>query len=779
MLYFVSNCLFQLQKQAMPLFINPFIEQIMERISLSVGLLAFGVCCANLAYAQVIIEPPVEIAPPNDPYYPLQWSHNNTGTVPTFSGTGVCGLPGFDMNIPEAWEFLSNRKIHQVRVGILDSGLNPVHPDLNSARILPGKNFSVFPYNFNTADTYGHGTHVLGAIAATVNNGIGIAGIDKNCLVMPIKIDPSVPGSQRVYIADAIRHAVNNNVKVINMSFGWNERTISNDIREAISYGISNGCIFVGAAGNFNTNEVHFPAKVGVSVGAANPCGAIKNPVTSLTCEHDTRTIMDASGNYVVWGSNYGAGLDVMGPGTMLPAIDIPGALGLSSYTNCGLGTCYNPGTNGDYVTDAFGTSIAAPYVTGIVSQVLSVNNQLKMHEVEHLLLKASTTIMAGGYHLLDAYEAVVIASDYTPGSHPLADLAVDHVVYERINATTVRGTITVSNKSTTVTSDPTQLQAYLSVTREYNGYFNDDAFSPVQINIPAIAPGATNTYTILLPYVNYDPANFYRLWLNAIVDPDMIQYELDDANNGRATAVDPNGNLQIAETNSSEDAQNPLALINKPDLIPAQVIYSVNVTSLGKAVNMKYKVKNIGTANGVLYLYRDAVRYWDSYDATLSSDDLSLGAENMSGVVTLTPGQEMIFPNKNKLASRSYLLIQVDAEYLNDESNESNNVYAIPLVQTSAISGRSEDQTGSLAALDMELFPNPAKEQVTVTIEMEGVGQITLTDLLGHTLQVQELTESGKQKRVLDTSHLSSGTYLVELKEASGKSILKKLVIQ
>lgn len=745
----------------------------MKRTFLSVGLLAFGVCCTNFVYTQVI-------TPPNDPYYPLQWSHNNTGTVPTFPGTGICGLPGFDMNIPESWEYLSNRKIvYQIRVGVLDSGLDPGYPDLNSARLLPGKNFSVTPYNFNTADTYGHGTHVLGAIAATVNNGIGIAGVDKKCLVMPLKVDPSVTISQRVHIADAIRHAVNNNIKVINMSFGWNERTINNDIREAISYGIANGCTFVGAAGNFNTNEVHFPAKVGIAVGAANPCGAIKNPATSLTCEQDSRTIMDEMGNYIVWGSNYGAGLDVMGPGTMLPAIDIPGASGLSSYTNCGAGTCYNPGINGDYVTNAFGTSIATPYVTGIVSQMLSVKNQLKMHEVEDLLLKASITPMVGGYHLPDAYEAIILAANYTPGSHQLADLAVDQVVYERISTSTVRATITVSNKSITVTSAPTQLQAYLSFIREYNGYFSDDAFPPTQISIPAIAPGATNTYIILLPYIDYNPVD-YKMWLNAIVDPDMIQYEMDDSNNGRSIFVSPNNSmLQTDETNSLEDMKKPLLLINMPDLIPAQVGYSVNVTWLGKAVNMTYRVKNAGTANGTLYLFRDAVRYWDSYDATLSSDDQLLGAENMNGVVTLTPGQEMTFPNKNKLASRSYLLIQVDAEYLNDESDETNNVYAIPLVQTSGISVREEKQVGSLAQLNMELFPNPAKEQVVLTIETNGASKIVLTDLLGHTLQEQELTESGRQKRILDTSQLSSGTYIVELRQESGTSILKKLVIE
>ncbi|WP_343603964.1 S8 family serine peptidase [Fluviicola sp.] len=752
----------------------------MKKTCLSIGLLAFAVCCTQLAYTQVVIVPTDEITPPNDPYYPLQWSHNNTGTVPTFPGTGVCGLPGFDMNIPEAWAYLNNRKvIYPVRVGILDSGLDPVHPDLNTARLLPGKNFSVTPYNFNTMDTYGHGTHVLGAIAATVNNGIGIAGVDRNCLVMPLKIDPSVTISQRVHIADAIRYAVNNNIKVINMSFGWNERTINNDIREAISYGIANGCTFVGAAGNFNTNEVHFPAKVGIAVGAANPCGAIKSPATSLTCEQDFRTIMDETGTYITWGSNYGPGLDVMGPGTMLPAIDIPGSQGLSGYTDCNAGTCYHPGINGDYVTDAFGTSIAAPYVTGIVSQMLSVKTQLKMHEVENLLLQASITPMVGGYHFPDAYEAIILASNYTPGSYQLADLAVDQVVYERINPTTVQATITVSNKSTTVPSDPTQLQAYLSFTREYNGYFSDNAFSPAQISIPAIAPGVTNTYVIQLPYIDYNPVD-YKMWLNALVDPGMVQYETDDANNGRSIFVSPNNSiLPIDQTTGLEEIKNPQTLINKPDLIPAQVAYSVNVSWLGKAVNMTYSVKNAGTANGTLYLFRDAVRYWDSYDATLSSDDLLLGAENMNGVITLTPGQEMIFPNKSKLASRSYLLIQVDAEYLNDESDETNNVYAIPLIHTSGMSEREENPVDSLVELNMELFPNPAKEQVVLTIETNGAGKIILTDLLGHTLQEQQLTEGGKQKRVLDTRQLSPGTYFVEWRPGSGRSVLKKLVIQ
>ena len=915
----------------------------MKRTLLLIGFLTIcSICFIPIGYSQTeisfpseestVINPPVEIAIPDDTYFYLQWSHMNTGNVPVFQGlnTGAyCGLSGFDMNIPEAWEYMNNQTLSQVKVGILDSGLDPnIDPatsDLDTDRLLDGMNFSDSSPDFNTTDILGHGTHVLGAIAATVNNGRGIAGVDRNCLVMPIKIDPTGTREQRANIAAAIYHGIQNDIKVFNMSWGWNEITIDNDIREAISYGIANGCTFVGAAGNDNNDTIDFPAKVAIAVGAANPCGSIKSPATSPGCEQDSRS---ETLNGPEWGSNYGAGLDLMGPGTMLPAVDIIGPSGLSAYTNCNEGTCYLPAENGNYVRDAFGTSIAAPYVTGIVSQMLAINNQLSMHEIEYLLLKASVSPMIGGYKFPDAFEAVVLASDHTPGSHPVADLTVDQVVYERINTTSVRATVTISNRSTSVASASTQLSVYTSFT-EPNSY--RDALGPNGnsiIPIAAIPANTTQTYQVIIPYDEHPgPPTLQnkRLWLNAVIDPDMLLEESDKANNAMGimvthdqaflpdlrpyevsyttssgnivqlnykiknenekTAVFPSGSVVTkfwASTDGildtltdlpigSQTIQSPLTIAyleapqfsksltlshnyliiqvdpnkivaegneinNKmaiqitttptgfPDLHPSNVSYSVNVTSLGKAVNMSYGIKNSGTANGTLYYLQDAVRYWDSYDDVFSSDDQQLGSENMNGVFTIQPQQSMLFPNKNKLATRSFLLIQVIPDTQHGETNTANNFYAIPLIQTTGSDEEQTDPSGdqqqivapkqlkeevhntdSLVKTDsdklsvkplpisvgrfeadvllsdgpqLEIFPNPAREQVTLAIEMNGTGQITLMDLMGNRLYEQLLTENYKHKLVMDTGYLSAGAYFVELKEVSGKSTLKKLII-
>lgn len=616
----------------------------MKKTVLKIGFLVAGACFISPIYAQTgesILE---------DPYMPLQWSHENSGWVPVYnSSTLYCGTIGFDLNIEEAWDYMSNlnlKTIPVIRVGVLDSGLDKTHPDLDQERLIAGKNFSVSPYNSNTTDTYGHGTHVTGAIMATAYNGIGIAGVDRTCKVMPIKIEPACPRSQRGHIAAAIYHAFDSNIRVINMSWGWTEATIDNNIRDAISLGIDNGCIFIGAAGNFNNyyiEKVHFPGRVGIAVGAANPCGAIKTGNTPLTCEKDNRPINIGNGT-INWGSNYGDGLDVMGPGTMIPAIDIRGLqYGLSGMMGC-WGNCYqSTDGNGDYVTNAFGTSIATPYITGIVSQMLAMNPQLKMHEIEYLL-KASTTAMTGGYRWPNAYQAVYLARNFTPQSRPLSDLVVTNVQYLRISATHVRATVTVWNR-TNIASTATTLHVYNSSTWSDAYGEHDEIGLDSIVDIPSISGNTTQSFPVI---IRYQAPNSQNLHLNAVVDPAMALEEMNKANNARSIPV------------------------------------SLSQTVIGGEIEL--------------------------------------------------PDPE----------------------------------------QTAFKSGKAE----VAETLNLELFPNPAHEQVMLTIELTGNGQLQLLDLLGNSLHQQELA-NGKQNLLLDTSKLSSGVYLVELKQASGKSVLKKLVIQ
>jgi subtilisin family serine protease len=83
-----------------------------------------------------------------------------------------------------------------VTVAICDTGVDPTQPDL-VGKLLPGYNF--YANNTNTSDDLGHGTEVAGTAAAQGNNGIGVAGVAWNALILPIKIsapDGSSPAQE-------------------------------------------------------------------------------------------------------------------------------------------------------------------------------------------------------------------------------------------------------------------------------------------------------------------------------------------------------------------------------------------------------------------------------------------------------------------------------------------------------------------------------------------------------------------------------------------------------
>ncbi len=147
-----------------------------------------------------------------------------------------------------------------VKVGVLDTGIDKTHPDLNVAggvcvvTASCGKDYS---------DGNGHGTHVAGVIAAQ-NNGVGIVGVAPDVELYAIKgLDESGFGTTSTILA-GIEWAITNDMDILNMSF----TTESDDraLRLSIQKAYNSGIILVAAAGNTGTsdtfvNTVMYPAK--------------------------------------------------------------------------------------------------------------------------------------------------------------------------------------------------------------------------------------------------------------------------------------------------------------------------------------------------------------------------------------------------------------------------------------------------------------------------------------------------------------------------------------
>src|SRR6185437_15744294 len=115
------------------------------------------------------------------------------------------GLAGADIDVFPLWQkgYVGSRK---VLVAVLDTGIEWDHPDLqanlytNAGEIagngvdddhngfiddIHGWNFH--DGNANSTDDNGHGTHCAGIIGAVGNNGIGVAGVNWNVSLLPVK----------------------------------------------------------------------------------------------------------------------------------------------------------------------------------------------------------------------------------------------------------------------------------------------------------------------------------------------------------------------------------------------------------------------------------------------------------------------------------------------------------------------------------------------------------------------------------------------------------------
>ena len=256
------------------------------------------------------------------------------------------------LGIPPLWKETQGEGI---KVGVLDTGIALEHPDLQPA-ILKARDFTRSPSA--AYDAQGHGTHVSGIIAAR-RNAHGIVGVAPQSKIIAAKVLNDEGAGTSQDIVAGIQWAIESGADILSMSLGSPEP--DEEIHQALLLAISKGIFVITAAGNEgpDLDTVGYPAGFPEMVAV----GSI-----------DRRKKLSQF-------SSRGRQVDVVAPGDEITS-------------------CYPPR---GYATLS-GTSMATPFVSGVVALALAKHRKLggktPLHTqqdlIEHLCRTSADAGLAG-----------------------------------------------------------------------------------------------------------------------------------------------------------------------------------------------------------------------------------------------------------------------------------------------------------------------------------------------------------------------------------------------
>ena len=256
-------------------------------------------------------------------------------------------------------EYIESKKKNELAKAV-------VPPDVRAEII--GDNYNDINDRFyGNSDVMGpapmHGTHVAGIIGAQRNNGLGVDGIADNVKIMTIRALPDGDEYDKD-VALAIRYAVDNGAKVINMSFGKGFSPEKVWVDEAVKYAETKDVLLVHAAGNEGENIDEKENYPNPTLKAFNNTRAA-NFIT-VGASSDPRL----TGTLVADFSNYGRNsVNVFAPGVKI----------------------YSTLPGGDKYGFLKGTSMASPVVAGLAALIRSYYPTLTARQVKYALENSVT----------------------------------------------------------------------------------------------------------------------------------------------------------------------------------------------------------------------------------------------------------------------------------------------------------------------------------------------------------------------------------------------------
>lgn len=321
----------------------------------------------------------------NEELMPYLWGFYNFGQ---YKGSTA----GADGRMADVFETLktpsagikNDKKSQQKNtIAIIDTGINYNHQDINPNIWVNSKDQwddgkdndkngyidDTFGYDFVNNrplgwDNDGHGTHVAGTAGGAANN-LGILGTNPAANIMNVKVLGSDGGTTAGFIR-GINYAVKNGAKVLNASLGGDYYSKSE--YNALKNAQKKKCLIIAASGNDSRNideTPNYPAaynlKSIISVASSN--------------------WNDGWSDFSNWGRK---NVDLYAPGETI----------VSSWPNSD--SSYN---------DISGTSMATPYVSGVVSAFWARNKKMKPNKVKKRLLNTVDPSI-----WLDEYEADTVS---------------------------------------------------------------------------------------------------------------------------------------------------------------------------------------------------------------------------------------------------------------------------------------------------------------------------------------------------------------------------------
>jgi subtilisin family serine protease len=260
------------------------------------------------------------------------------------------------MHLPRAWD-VDVGVASPVRVAVLDSGVDRMHPDL-IGRVEPG--IDTVDGDSDASDEHFHGTAVASVIAADTDNKIGMAGVSWGAQIVPVRVLGSDGAGTECTIAAGIVWAAGH-AQILNMSLGA-ANGCSAVMHQAVDYAVRQGALLVAAAGN--------SARQGNAPQEPSDCPGVV--AVGATDRHDRAAAF----------SEHGPQVTLAAPGVrILAAYRAPHGVETWAFLD--------------------GTSMSTPLVSGVAALLLSRHPSWSASQVEQRMLSTAVDL---GRHGRDDY---------------------------------------------------------------------------------------------------------------------------------------------------------------------------------------------------------------------------------------------------------------------------------------------------------------------------------------------------------------------------------------